>query len=151
MSIRSTLVKVFAAVALAFATVSSVQAQAPAPAAGPNITIHYHRVDGNYEKWGIHLWKSPNMPLEGVEWPTPMVPTGKDAYGVYWTREAAEFKTRTKMVVNYIIHKGDIKEQGGKDMSFDGMTHQEAWIWENDSKIYFSLDEVKAAHPEYKQ
>ena len=146
MSLRSTFLKVFAAVALAFAAATSAQA---APPAG-SIQINYHRVDGNYEKWGIHLWKSPNMPLEGIEWPTPMPPSGKNEFGVFWVRQADEFKTRTKQVVNYIIHKGDIKEQGGKDMNFNGAEHQEIWVYEGDSHIFFSLDEVKAEHKDIK-
>jgi hypothetical protein len=147
MSLRSTFLKVLACVALAFAAFAPAKAD-PAPAA--NITFHYHRQDANYEKWGIHLWKSPNMPLDGVEWPNPMPPTGKDAYGVLWVRPADEFKTRTKMQVNYIIHKGDLKEQGGKDMVFNGLEHSEVWIYEGDARIYYSLDEVKAAHADMK-
>lgn len=149
MSLRRTFLKVLAAVALAFAVGVPAQAQAPAPAKD-KVTIHYHRQDGNYDKWGIHLWKSPNMPLEGVEWPTPMMPTGKDAYGVFWVRDLSEFKTRTKCQVNYIIHKGDIKEQGAKDMAFNGLENQEAWIYEGDMVIYFKLEDVKKAHPEMK-
>jgi len=148
MSLRSTLLKVLATVALAFAVLT------PAHAAPPEgcIQFNYHRADGNYEKWGIHLWKSPNMPLEGIEWPNPMMPTGKNDFGVYWVAKGADFATSKglKMNVNYIIHKGDIKEQGGKDMVFNGLEHKEIWVVENDRTIFFSLDEVKAAHPEIK-
>ena len=148
MSIRSLLLKALAAVALVFAVATPAAA---APPAGM-IQINYHRVDGNYDSWGTHLWKSPNMPVEGVEWPTPMPPSGKNAFGVYWVRSEDEFsnKAKTKMTVNYIIHKGDIKEQGGKDMAFDGLAHKEIWVYEGDRTIYFSLDEVKAAHSDIK-
>lgn len=150
MSFRTTIIRVFAAAALALAVFAPARAQAPAPGSAGNITLHYHRPDGDYDKWGVHLWKSPNMPLEGVEWPNPMMPSGKDAFGVYWVRDETEFKTRTKMQVNYIIHKGDIKEQGAKDMAFNGLEHKSAWIYAGDSVIYFSLDDVKAAHADLK-
>lgn len=152
MSLRSTFLKVAAVIALACSMFATAQAPAaaPAPGAAGTITIHYHRPDGDYDKWGVHLWKSPNMPLEGVEWPNPMMPTGKDAFGVYWVRDETEFKTRTKQQVNYIIHKGDIKDQGAKDMAFNGLEHKEAWIYSGDMIIYFSLADVKAAHPDIK-
>ena len=148
MTLRSTLLKVLAVVALACA------AFIPAAAAPPpeSIQINYHRVDGNYAQWGIHLWKSPNMPLEGIEWPTPMAPSGKNDFGVFWAVKANEFNTSkgAKRKVNYIIHKGDIKEQGGADMAFNGLEHQEIWVYEGDRAIYYSLDEVKAAHADIK-
>jgi len=148
MSFRSTLLKVLAAVALACAAFTPAVAAPPAD----SIQINYHRVDGNYDKWGVHLWKSPNMPLDGIEWPVPMVPTGKNDFGVYWVVKANEFNTSkgAKRQVNYIIHKGDIKEQGGKDMAFNGLEHQEIWVYENDRTIFYSLDEVKAAHKDIK-
>ena len=143
MSFRSTLLKVFAAVALAFASLTPASA---APPAG-SIQINYHRADGNYKGWGVHLWKSPNMPLEGIEWPNPMVPTGKNDFGVYWVRDEKEFQTShgTKEAVNYIIHQADMKEQGGKDMVFNGLEHKEIWVVSGDRNIFFTLEEAKAS------
>ena len=148
MSFRSAILSIAAAAALAFAAFTPASA---APPAGM-IQINYHRVDGIYKDWGVHLWKSPNMPLDGVEWPNPMMPSGTSDFGVYWVRAEDEFsnKAKTKMTVNYIIHKGDIKEQGGKDMAFDGLAHKEIWVYENDRTIFYSLDEVKAAHSDIK-
>jgi len=148
MSFRSTLLKAFAVVALAFAAFTPAAA---APPAGM-IQINYHRADGIYDGWGVHLWKSPNMPLEGVEWPNPMMPSGKNAFGVFWVRSEDEFanKAKTKMNVNYIIHKGDIKEQGGKDMVFNGLEHKEIWVLDTDRTIFYSMEELKAAHADFK-
>ena len=148
MSLRSTLLKALAVVALAFAFLTPAAA---APPAGM-IQINYHRADGIYDGWGVHLWKSPNMPVEGVEWPNPMMPSGKNAFGAFWVRSEDEFsnKSKTKMSVNYIIHKGDIKEQGGKDQVFNGLEHKEIWIVGDDRTIFYTLEEVKAAHPEIK-
>lgn len=129
------------------ATALSLTAALAAPPEG-YIEINYHRVDGKYDGWGVHLWKSPNMPLPDIEWPNPMMPTGKNSFGVYWHVKADEFSTGSKMQVNYIIHRGDIKEQGGKDMAFNGLEHKAIWVWEKDRAIYFSYDEVKAAHPD---
>ncbi len=141
MSLSKIFVKVIAVFALA---VTSLLA---APPEG-KIQINYHRPDGKYERWGVHLWKSPNMPLPDIEWPNPMMPTGTNEFGVYWVVDQEEFRTGSKMQVNYIIHKGDIKEQGAKDMAFNGLEHKEIWVFANDRSIFFSLDEVKKAHPE---
>src|SRR5512140_1928674 len=60
MSLRTTILKAIAVFALALA---------PALAAPPEgkIEINYHRCDGKYERWGVHLWKSPNMPLPDID------------------------------------------------------------------------------------
>lgn len=139
MSLRSTFLKAFAVVAMAFTFALA------APPEGM-IEINYHRCDGKYEKWGVHLWKSPNMPLPDIEWPNPMMPTGKNDFGVFWHVKADEFDTGSKRTVNYIIHKGDIKEQGAKDMAFDGKAHTAAWIVTGDRTIYFSKDEALKDH-----
>lgn len=139
MSLRSSLFKAIAVFALAL---TPLLAEPPAG----KIEINYHRCDGNYTKWGVHLWKSPNMPLPDIEWPNPMMPTGKTDFGVYWHADAEEFKTGAKMQVNYIIHKGDIKEQGAKDMAFDGNAHKAIWVINNDRTIYFSKEEALKDH-----
>lgn len=105
-----------------------------------SIEINYHRCDGKYEKWGVHLWQDPNMPLEDIDWSTPMMPTGKSEFGVFWHRKADEFGP--KLHVNYIIHKGDMKEQGAKDMDFDGKTHKAIWVVSGDRAIFYSLEEA---------
>lgn len=139
MSLRKTLLKVIAVFALALT---------PALATPPEgmIQINYHRCDGKYDRWGVHLWKSPNMPLPDIEWPNPMMPTGKNDFGVYWVVKADEFSTGSKMQVNYIIHKGDIKEQGSKDMAFNGLEHKEIWVINGDRTIYFSKEDALKDH-----
>jgi hypothetical protein len=148
MSLRSTLLKVLGAVALAFAVFT------PAAAAPPegNIQVNYHRADGNYAGWGLHLWKSPNMPVDGCEWPNPLKPTGTNDFGVFWTRPDEDLanRSKTKETVNYIIHNGDIKEQNGKDMQFNGLEHKEIWVYSGDFTIFYSLADVKAAHNDIK-
>ena len=113
------------------------------------IEINYNRCDGKYEKWGVHLWKSPNMPLPDIEWPNPMMPTGKSDFGVYWHVKLEEFATGSKAQVNYIIHKGDIKEQGAKDMAFDGNAHKAIWVNSGDRNIYYSLEDAQKARVEH--
>ena len=106
------------------------------------VAINYNRCDKAYDGWGAHLWKNPNIPITGVEWGKPMMPTPND-FGVVWLIDQAEFGNSGD--VNYIIHKGDSKEQGGQDMKFSSKTSREVWINGGDRKIYSSLDDAKKA------
>ncbi|HEX6707347.1 MAG TPA: pullulanase-associated domain-containing protein [Albitalea sp.] len=107
------------------------------------VAINYNRCDNNYDGWGAHLWKDPGTPLPGVEWNKPMMPTGKSDFGVFWHTDLAEYGSKGK--VNYIIHKGDNKEQGGQDMSFDAKATKEVWVNSGDRKIYTSLEDAQKA------
>lgn len=72
-------------------------------AAERTAVLHYRRTDGNYDGWGLHLWDGNADP---VEWGSPMLPTGTDAFGAYWRIPLVEGATG----VNYIVHKGDEKD-----------------------------------------
>lgn len=122
------------------------------PAAADNppegmVDIHYHRPDGKYENWGLHAWKrapgASDQPLEGVSWFSPLTPTGKDEFGVYWRLAIKDFGSTGK--VHYIIHKGDVKEQKGKDMSFDTKEIKDAYVVSGNPAIFKSKAEAQAA------
>ena len=142
----ATLIALGSALCAGLMATTAVQAQAQAPLPEGKIGIHYSRCDNDYTGWGVHLWKNPGIPLPGVEWQKPMMPTGKDDFGVYFHADFAEFGSSGN--VNYIVHKGDNKEQGGRDMKFDGKANKEIWVLGGDRKIYFSLDEAKKAREE---
>jgi hypothetical protein len=107
-----------------------------------SVAINYNRCDANYSNWGVHLFQrgSGGPAIPGVSWDNPMPPAGKTDFGVYWHAKLGEFPQGK---VNYIIHKGDNKDQGGKDMAFDGNTTKEIWVNSGDRNIYTSLDEAK--------
>lgn len=141
MHIRTRTYKVLTALFLGSAIIG-VHAQVPDGKVG----IHYSRCDNNYEGWGLHTWKNPGIPLPGVEWQKPMQPTGTSSFGIYWHMDLAEYGN--SQTVNYIIHKGETKEQGGKDMKFSGKEYKEIWVNDGDRKIYFALDDAKKARTE---
>lgn len=128
---------------LACALGAAAQSSANPPAG--SAAINYHRCDGNYEGWGAHLWKDGGIPLPGIEWQKPMPPSGKSDFGVYWTVKLDDFVNGR---VNYIIHKGDSKDQGGRDMAFDGKATREIWVNNGDRKIYTSLEDARKARAE---
>ena len=122
------------------------------------VAIHYHRADGSYDGWGLHTWESfqlkeeaadewaekkqSDRPLKGVTWFAPLKPAGKDDFGIYWVMDAAEFGNGR---VNYIIHKGDKKEQANQDKFFLIKDGSEAWVNSGDTKVYQSKEEALKA------
>jgi hypothetical protein len=141
MSKTSFLLKALIAGAIGASALSPALATSNPPAGF--VAINYNRCDGTYDGWGAHQWRNPGIPLSGIEWQNPMMPKGKTDFGVFWHAELKEFGSSGK--VNYIIHKGDSKDQGGRDMSFDGLTVKEIWVNNGDRKIYTSLDDAKKA------
>ncbi|MER6060111.1 pullulanase-type alpha-1,6-glucosidase [Streptomyces sp. NPDC001792] len=65
--------------------------------------IHYHRADGNYDGWGLHVWTGAANP---TDWSNPLKPVKTDAYGAVFEVPLTEGATS----LSYIIHKGDDKD-----------------------------------------
>ena len=122
------------------------------------VAIHYHRPDGSYDGWALHVWESfqkkeeaddeyaekqqGDRPLKGVTWFKPLPQSGKDDFGVYWVVSADEFGNGR---VNYIIHKGDKKEQANQDKFFLIKDGRDAYVISGDTKVYMSKEEALKA------
>ena len=116
------------------------------------IVIHYNRADGNYGTepctydtcWGVHAWGDA-YDSEG-QWTKPTFWKGKDDFGVYYVLKANEDKEMLENAwVNYILHKAQLKDQGGADMSFEVKAGKEIYIVNNDCKTYTKMEEAMAA------
>jgi hypothetical protein len=162
MNRRNTLNRLFACAAFAAAGISftapaAAQTVETAKVPEGSVAIHYFRPAGDYEGWGVHLWESfeqtdgtkvtggkqkSDAPLEGVSWMAPMKPTGKDGFGVYWHVKANEFRNKK---INYIIHKGDTKDQCGKDMFWFPQQGNAVFVNQGDCNMYFSAAEALKA------
>ena len=121
------------------------------------VAVHYFRPDGEYEGWGLHVWESfqakgeagdefaakemSDRPLTNVTWFKPLPQSGKDDFGVYWLMDAKDFGNGR---VNYIIHKGDKKEQGKMDKFFLIKDGADAYVNAGDNKVYQSKDAAVA-------
>ncbi|GAA5216225.1 hypothetical protein GCM10025776_15940 [Corallincola platygyrae] len=98
------------------------------------VRIHYHRPNGDYKGWGMHLWGDDLALQQAVSWRFPYMPTGEDEFGIYFDvpviADAKGF--------GFILHKGSEKNVN-KDMvlsiSRDG---REVWQLQGDTKIYLS-------------
>ncbi|MGC0333785.1 glycosidase [Streptomyces sp. SAI-170] len=83
--------------------------------------IHYHRSDGAYDGWGLHAWTGAAAP---TDWTKPLLPVGRDSYGVTFEVPLAENATS----LSYIVHKGDEKDLAS-DRSLDFATYgKEVWL-----------------------
>ncbi|MGW2953388.1 alpha-amylase family glycosyl hydrolase, partial [Streptomyces eurythermus] len=91
-------------------------AQDPAKA-----VLHYHRADGDYDGWGLHVWTGAAHP---TDWSQPLKPVKTDAYGAVFEVPLTEGATN----LGYIIHKGDEKDlpaDQSLDLKADG---HEVWL-----------------------
>ncbi|MFD6414246.1 pullulanase-associated domain-containing protein, partial [Nocardia asteroides] len=65
--------------------------------------LNYHRADGNYDGWGLHVWGGAANP---TDWAKPLQPVRTDSYGAVFEVPLTEGATS----LSYIIHKGDEKD-----------------------------------------
>ncbi|MFI5974742.1 pullulanase-type alpha-1,6-glucosidase [Streptomyces sp. NPDC051452] len=89
--------------------------------------VHYHRADGNYDGWGLHVWTGAANP---TDWSNPLKPVKTDAYGAVFEVPLAEGATS----LSYIIHKGDDKDlptDQSLDLKADG---HEVWLLNGQDK-----------------
>ncbi|MGW5604934.1 pullulanase-type alpha-1,6-glucosidase [Streptomyces sp. NPDC003753] len=89
--------------------------------------LHYHRADGNYDGWGIHVWTGAANP---TDWSSPLKPVRTDAYGAVFEVPLAAGATG----LSYIIHKGDEKDLPA-DQSLDLKANgYEVWLLNGQEK-----------------
>ncbi|MFG3163915.1 pullulanase-type alpha-1,6-glucosidase [Streptomyces sp. NPDC048232] len=83
--------------------------------------LNYHRADGNYDGWGLHVWSGAANP---TDWAKPLRPVRTDSYGAVFEVPLTEGATS----LSYIIHKGDEKDlptDQALDLAADG---HEVWL-----------------------
>ncbi|MFC3576504.1 pullulanase-type alpha-1,6-glucosidase [Streptomyces yaanensis] len=89
--------------------------------------IHYHRADGDYDGWGLHVWTGAANP---TDWSNPLKPVKTDAYGAVFEVPLTDGATS----LSYIIHKGDDKDLPA-DQSLDLKTNgYEVWLLNGQEK-----------------
>ncbi|MFD5539872.1 pullulanase-type alpha-1,6-glucosidase [Streptomyces sp. NPDC127079] len=89
--------------------------------------IHYHRADGNYDGWGLHVWTGAANP---TDWSNPLKPVKTDAYGAVFEVPLTNGATG----LSYIIHNGDEKDlpaDQSLDLRSDG---HEVWLLNGQEK-----------------
>ncbi len=110
--------------------------------------IHYFREDGDYgdhsssnfnDYWGLHLWGDGVHPDYHTEWTSPRPFLGQDEYGRFaWVR-----LTPGSTEVNFIIHRGDIKDGTEADRRFNPAVTPEIWTRQGDPNEYTTQAEAQ--------
>ncbi|MER5181439.1 pullulanase-type alpha-1,6-glucosidase [Streptomyces sp. NPDC002896] len=101
-------------------------------------TLHYHRADGDYDGWGLHVWSGAANP---TDWSKPLEPVKTDAYGAVFEVPLAEGATS----LSYIVHKGDDKDLP-TDQSLDITANgYEVWLLNGQEKYLLPQAEGSAA------
>ncbi|MFD8816590.1 alpha-amylase family glycosyl hydrolase, partial [Streptomyces sp. NPDC059627] len=89
--------------------------------------IHYHRADGDYDGWGLHVWTGAATP---TDWSSPLKPVRTDAYGAVFEVPLTDGATS----LSYIIHKGDERDLAA-DQSLDlKSSGYEVWLLNGQEK-----------------
>ncbi|MFH9572650.1 pullulanase-type alpha-1,6-glucosidase [Streptomyces sp. NPDC017454] len=89
--------------------------------------LHYHRADGNYDGWGLHVWGDAANP---TDWSKPLMPVKTDSYGAVFEVPLTEGAGS----LSYIVHKGDEKDlptDQALDLKADG---HEVWLVSGEEK-----------------
>ncbi|MFI5360198.1 MAG: pullulanase-associated domain-containing protein, partial [Halanaerobiales bacterium] len=95
------------------------------------VRLHYRRFDGDYEGWGLHVWGR-GYDGPAVQWTTPLEITGFDEYGAYWD---IPYKAGVGDL-NFIIHKGDLKDPQPDRAYPDPDVNREVWAVSGDETAY---------------
>lgn len=120
------------------ATAAAAPGARPAPAQPVGtVRIHYHRPDGAYEGWGLHVWEDAD---ESVTWTSPLKPAGTDDFGLWWD---VKLKAPAQKV-GFIVHKGDTKDPG-PDMFLEVAAQvREVWLVSGRPDILTERPDVSA-------
>lgn len=124
--------------------VKPVTATPPSDSQYKYAVIHYQRTAGDYgdhttgnynDFWGLHLWGDGLGAGEGTEWTTPKPFLGEDSYGKFaWIKLQDSSKD-----VNFIVHKGDVKDGTDADRKFNPNSDSpEIWLKQGDPNFYTS-------------
>ncbi|QWB26038.1 MULTISPECIES: pullulanase-type alpha-1,6-glucosidase [Streptomyces] len=89
--------------------------------------LHYHRADGKYDGWGLHVWTGAANP---TDWSNPLKPVKTDTYGAVFEVPLTDGATS----LSYILHKGDEKDLPS-DQSLDLKANgHEVWLLSGQEK-----------------
>ena len=115
----------------------------PRDGAPVDVRVHYHRDDGNYADWGLHLWQVNAAgqylaDYPGVSWGAPFARTGLDAYGAYFDLPASAFTDPNASGFGFIVHPPGGNGDPGVDRIWNFGDGGEFWLRSGDATVYRS-------------
>ena len=106
------------------------------------MAVHYNRVNGDYDGWGLHLWGEGVNPDYIPTWAAPLHMSYSDSFGQFGLFQLSD----PFQQVGFILHKGDEKNSAA-DLFHTPDTVAEVWINEGDSVVYLTQADAEAAQP----
>ena len=101
------------------------------------LTIHYNRINNDYDGWSIHTWDT------GIEGDTYEF-TGEDEFG-----KIATLEVLTGNEVGYIIKKGDWEDKNHSDDQFVTVEEDmEIWVIQGQNGYYESKPNLDEVYPD---
>jgi pullulanase len=108
------------------------------PPAEGTARVHYHRPDGLYDGFELHVWEDA---ADSVSWEDGLDIAGESDYGVFWNITLQPDAQK----IGFIIHKGDEKDPG-PDMFLELATMgNEVWIISGSDQIYTQRPDIATA------
>jgi pullulanase len=92
------------------------------------VRIYYHRYNGDYDGWGLHLWVSGGAEI--TKWASPQLFNKSDKFGKYTDVNESDIEKG----VSFIIHKGDTKDVSKERVFPKGF--KELWLIEEMETVY---------------
>lgn len=114
----------------------------PTPgAAAVDVRVHYHRPDGQYGDWGLHLWQVNAAgqyvaDVAGVTWDRPFTRSGIDAYGAYFDIPASALNHPSAAGFGFIVHPPGQGGDPGVDRRWGFTDGATLWLRSGDATIY---------------
>lgn len=90
------------------------------------VRIHYHRRNGDYESWGLHIWGDVK---DSTSWESPLLPSGTDGFGSYW-----DINMQHGDNLHFLVHQGQLKDCGGS-ISSSAIT-QNLWLVSENEEVF---------------
>ncbi|WP_202839629.1 pullulanase-type alpha-1,6-glucosidase [Luteimonas saliphila] len=119
---------------------------APVPVGGDggaatDVRVRYHRPDGTYGDWGLHVWQVDAdgrylADYPGVNWDAPLPRSGVDDYGAYFDIEAAAFTHPSAVGFGFIVHPPGQVGDPGVDRTWRFVEGRELWLRSGDATVY---------------
>lgn len=101
-----------------------------AQSAGVTITIHYHRDDGDYEKWNVWSW------IAGVEGDNPKYFTGEDKFGMV-AEIPFDNNPAGNNLIGFIIRTDSWEKDTDDDRFMDITKGSEIWVFSGENEFYY--------------
>ena len=101
--------------------------------------VHYHRDDGAYSAWGLHVWGDGVADGVSTDWATPRPPSRTDDFGAVFEVPLGDITP----TLSFLIHQpsgSDVPatQEPGGNHAFVPATTREVWISSGDPTLHTS-------------